>query len=59
MEPRYIIVKVEEPTDLCAPIVPVPKQSGEVRICVDSKNLSSAVKREQYILPTADDLFIN
>ena len=57
MESRDIIVKVEEPTDWCSPIVPIPKSSGDVRICVDLKRLNAAVRRERYILPTAADLF--
>ena len=57
MESRDIIVKVEEPTDWCSSIVPVPKSSGDVRICVDLKRLNAAVRRERYILPTADNLF--
>ena len=57
MEYRDIIVKVEEPTDWCSPIVLVPESSGDVRICVDLECLNAAVRRERYILPTADDLF--
>ena len=51
-----IIVPVNEPTDWCFPIVPVPKSNGQVRICVDLKRLNTAVKRERYIIPMADDL---
>ena len=40
MEANGIIEKVTEPTDWCARMVPVPKKSGEVRICVDLKCLN-------------------
>ncbi|KAL6491496.1 hypothetical protein MHYP_G00018410 [Metynnis hypsauchen] len=57
MERNGIIEKVTKPTDWCAPIVPVLKKStGKVRICVDLKKLNKAVKREQYLLPTTEEI---
>ncbi len=40
----------------CAPMVPVIKKNGKVRICVDLKKLNEAVKRERFILPTLEDI---
>ncbi|KAK9527224.1 hypothetical protein VZT92_015879 [Zoarces viviparus] len=55
MEGNGIIERVTQPTDWCAPMVPVLKKStGRAHICVDLKRLNEAVKREQYILPTTD-----
>ncbi|MCG8079184.1 MAG: DDE-type integrase/transposase/recombinase [Candidatus Thiodiazotropha taylori] len=51
-----IIEKVSEPSDWCAPIVPVPKPDGNVRICVDYKKLNESIKRELYMLPNLDDI---
>lgn len=52
-----IIEEVTEPTDWCAPMVPVEKRNREkVRVCVDLKRLNKAVKRERYILPTLEDI---
>ena len=56
MEANDIIEKVTEPTDWCARMVPVPKKSGEVRICVDLKCLNRAVRREHYPLYTLEDI---
>ena len=56
LENDGIIVKVTAPTDWCAPIVPVIKKNGSVRICVDLKRLNEAVKRETYMLPNLDDI---
>ena len=56
MERVGIIKKVDEPTDWCAPIVPVIKPSGGVRICTDFKKLNAAVKRERYMLPAVEDV---
>ena len=49
-----VIEAVDEPTDWCAPIVVVPKQSGDVRICVDLTKLNEAVRRENYIIPKVE-----
>ena len=51
-----IIEKVTEPTDWCAPMVPVVKPNGKIRICVDLRKLNKAVKRERYILPTLENV---
>uniref|UniRef100_A0A3B1ITQ0 Gypsy retrotransposon integrase-like protein 1 n=1 Tax=Astyanax mexicanus TaxID=7994 RepID=A0A3B1ITQ0_ASTMX len=57
MERNGIIERVTQPTDWCAPMVPVLKKStGKVRICVDLKKLNEAVKREQYLLPTTEEI---
>ena len=56
MEDAGIIRSVSEPTDWCAPMVPVPKSSGSVRITVDYKNLNKCVKREIHPIPTVEQL---
>ena len=56
MESSRIISRVDVPTPWCSWIVPVPKKSGAVRICVDLKALNESVLREVYPLPTVDDL---
>lgn len=56
MKKLGIIEEITTPTDWCAPMVPVQKKGGRIRICTDFKKLNEAVKRERYILPTLDDL---
>lgn len=51
-----IIEPITEPTEWCAPMVPVTKKDGRVRICVDLKRLNEAVQRERLVLPTLDDV---
>ena len=51
-----VIEEITKPTPWCAPMVPVLKKSGAVRICVDLKRLNLSVERERYILPTLQDL---
>ena len=48
--------EVTEPTAWVSPMVPVPKKNGSVRICVDLTRLNRSVQREQFQLPTADQL---
>ena len=56
LEKLDIIEKVDGPTPWVSPIVVVPKDSGEVRICVDMREANQAVKREKHLMPTVDDL---
>lgn len=51
-----VIQEITEPTEWCAPMVAVPKKSGQIRICVDLKQLNKAVKREKFVLSTIDDI---
>ena len=54
-----VIRPVTTPSEWCAPMVPVPKSNGQVRICVDLQRLNKAVKREHLVLPTLDDIAPN
>ena len=45
-----------EPNDWCAPMVPVVKSNGKVRICVELRRLKDAVKRERYMLPNLENV---
>ena len=50
----WMIKKVDEPTDWCAPMVVVSKPSGEVRICVDLTKLNTNIERHVHPLPSVD-----
>ena len=56
MKDTGIIEEITEPTDWCAPMVPVLKKGGDVRICADFKKLNLAVKRERYPIPSLEDM---
>ena len=54
-----VIRYVTEPTDWCAAMVPVIKKTGAVRICVDVKQLNTAVRCEHHMLPSLEDIAPN
>ena len=56
MEQLGVIEKIEEPTEWCAGLVVVPKQSGKVRICVDLTKLNENVCRERHPLPAVEEV---
>ena len=51
-----LIRPVTEPTDWCAATVPMFKKTGAVRICVDLKQLNTAVRCEHHMLPSLEDI---
>ena len=56
MEKLNIIRRVDEPTELVNSMAVVPKPNGEVRICLDPRDLNFAVKREHYQMPTLNEI---
>lgn len=56
LQEQEVIVPVSEPTDWCAPIVVIPKSNGKIRLCVDFTRLNESVQRENFPLPTTDQL---
>lgn len=51
-----IIEPVTDPTDICSPTVVVYKKTGDIRIVTDMRHLNKFVLREQYPIPTFDEL---
>ena len=57
LEAAGILQKVDS-SDWAAPIAPVPKKDGQLRICGDYKvTVNQALETEQYPLPKPEDLF--
>ncbi|XP_063391344.1 uncharacterized protein K02A2.6-like [Cydia fagiglandana] len=59
MEAQNIIAKVEGPSDWVSSITVVKKSNGDLRICLDPKELNNAIKREHFRLPTIDEIVSN
>ena len=51
-----VIEKVEEPTDWVSSIVYSRKSNGKLRICLDPKDLNTAIKRPHYPTPTSEEI---
>lgn len=51
-----VISPVNEPTDWVNSIVLVKKTNGNLRICLDPRNLNKAIKRSHYQFPTIHDV---
>ena len=55
-ERRQIVARVTTPTSWISSMVVVPKPNGTLRICLDSKDLNRALQRENYPLPTIEEV---
>lgn len=54
---RDIIERVQQPSAWVSPIVPVVKDNGEIRLCIDMRRANQAVVRETHPLPIIEELF--
>ncbi|XP_033749332.1 uncharacterized protein K02A2.6-like [Pecten maximus] len=59
MEQEGVIVKQEDPTQWVNSMVTVVKPNGKIRICIDPKNLNSAILREHFPMKTVEDVIAN
>ena len=51
-----IIEPVEGPAPWVNPVVIVPKNNGEIRVCVDMKQAIQAIMQRRYLIPTVDEV---
>ena len=51
-----IIEPVEGPAPWVNPVVIVPKNNGEIRLCVDMRQANQAIMRRRYLIPTVDEV---
>ena len=56
LEDMDIIERVEGPTPCVSPIVIIPKQNGDIRICVDMRMANTAIEHSRHLIPTIDDV---
>lgn len=54
-----IIEAINKPSKWVSPMVPILKENGDIRICIDMRRANMAVIRENYPLPTMDILLPN
>ena len=53
---QEVLAPVSEPTLWISSMVVMPKQNGNLRICLDPKDLNCAVLSEHYLLPATEDI---
>lgn len=56
MTKQGVIRKVQEPTDWVSSLAYIRKKNGELRICLDPKDLNRAIKRCHHRTPTLEEL---
>ena len=56
---KDIIEPVEGLTPWVNPIVIVPKQGGDIHLCIDMRRANEAIERTRYSIPTVDELLQN
>ena len=56
MEKAGVIRKVDEPTEWVNSMVVAEKPNGDLRVCLDPRDLNKAIKREYYQLPTFEEI---
>jgi hypothetical protein len=56
LEKLDVVAKVNTPTDWISSVVINTKPNGKVRLCIDPKPLNKALKRNDYPIPTIDDV---
>lgn len=54
-----VIVRQKEPTQWVNSMVTVVKSNGDVRICIDPKDLNKAISREHYPMKTVEEVVAN
>ena len=48
---------MEGPAPWVHPVVIAPKNNGEIRLCVDMRQINQAIMRRPYPIPTVDEMF--
>ena len=56
LEKRWVIASVDRPTEWVHNLVITEKRDGRMRVCLDTKTLNVAIKRERYEVPTPADV---
>ena len=56
LESLQILTPVSEPAPWVSSMVIVKKLNGNIRVCLDPKDLNKVLKRSHYPMPTIDDI---
>lgn len=53
-----IIKQVNDPTPWVSSLVTVLKPNGQIRVCIDPKDLNRVLRRSHYPTPTIDEILL-
>ena len=56
MKQLNVIDKIDEPSDWASSLVIVEKPNGQIRLCLDPRDLNKAIKRHHHPMPTVDEI---
>ena len=56
LQKEEVIIEVNHYTEWVNSVVPVQKPDGYIRLCIDPRNLNTAIKRNPYYMRTLDDI---
>ncbi|PFX13169.1 Retrovirus-related Pol polyprotein from transposon 17.6 [Stylophora pistillata] len=56
---KDIVERVNRLTSWVSPVVIAPKESGDIRLCVDMRKANAAIIRERIPIPTVDEVLEN
>ena len=56
-EAAGVIERVTEPTELVSRMVIASKPGGDIRLCLDPTDLNKAIQRQNFSIPSAEELF--
>ena len=56
LQQEDVIIEVNHYIEWVNSIVPVQKLDGRIRLCIDTRNLNMAIKRNPYYMRTLDDI---
>ena len=57
LEAEGVIDDADGPSEWVSYLVVSQKRNGQLRLCLDPKPLNHAIKREPYLIPTAEEVF--
>ena len=56
MKQLDVIDKIDEPSDWVSSLVIVEKPNGQIRLCLDPRDLNKAIKRHHHPMPTVNEI---
>ena len=56
MKQLDVVDRINEPSDWVSSLVIVEKPNGQIRLCLDPRDLNKAIKRHHHPMPVVDEI---